>query len=155
MSLNTVFAAGNVLTAAHMNGIQAAWDSYTPTWTAITTNPALGNGTITGRYLRIGKTVMFQIVLTMGSTTTYGTGGWTFSLPVAAASTGRRVIAALDMATANSYSGVGIVLSGGSLLFASSPGTVAGGPDRSVGTGVPVAWASGNTLAATGAYEAA
>ena len=156
MSLNTIFSAGTtVVTAAHMNGLQASWDAYSPTWTAVTTNPALGDGTLTGRYLRIGKTILFTLTLTMGATTTYGTGGWILSLPVAARS-GRRAVGQVDiLAGANGYVGAGIVLGGTTSLFLAVPGTVAGGPDRSVATGVPVAWASGNTLAATGTYEAA
>lgn len=60
-----------------------AWTAYTPTWTAVTTNPVLGNGTITGAYTQIGKTVHFRMNLTAGSTTTFGTGAWRFGLPVA------------------------------------------------------------------------
>lgn len=65
-----------------MNGIQAAWASFTPTWTGSGTNPALGNGTLTGKYTRFGKTLFGRVILTAGSTTTYGTGSWRFSLPV-------------------------------------------------------------------------
>lgn len=59
------------------------WISYTPTWTAGTTNPTLGNGTLTGGYRRIGDRIDFWISLTMGSTTTYGSGSYRFSIPVA------------------------------------------------------------------------
>lgn len=58
--------------------------TYTPTWGADAgTPPAIGNGTIAGRYLEIGKLVAGQIVITMGSTTTFGSGGtfYTFGLP--------------------------------------------------------------------------
>ena len=39
-----------------------------------TTNPSIGNGVPTGRYLRLGKTIICTIVMQMGSTTTYGSG---------------------------------------------------------------------------------
>jgi hypothetical protein len=55
---------------------------YTPTWTASTTNPVLGNGSIFGNSIRIGDLVFFTIQLQMGSTTTYGSGDYLFSLPV-------------------------------------------------------------------------
>ena len=55
---------------------------YTPTWTADTTNPVLGNGTLAGRFAQIGKFIHLQIVLTIGSTTTLGSGTWYFSFPV-------------------------------------------------------------------------
>ncbi len=59
-----------------------AWQSYTPNWTATTVNPSLGNGTITGRYQRIGNLYNTRIHLVIGSTTTFGTGSWFFSPPV-------------------------------------------------------------------------
>lgn len=55
--------------------------AYTPTWTGASVNPAIGNGTIVGRYVKRGRIVDVAIRITMGSTTTYGTGGWFFSLP--------------------------------------------------------------------------
>lgn len=78
------------VTAAQLNaevrdpltGIQAAWSTYTPTWSSTGTAPVLGNGTLTGRYLRIGKTLAgCEIILTLGSTSTVGTGAYSFSLP--------------------------------------------------------------------------
>jgi hypothetical protein len=59
------------------------WTSYTPTWTSTGTAPSLGNGTLSGRYIQIGKTVFAQIYFQAGSTTTFGTANWRFSLPVA------------------------------------------------------------------------
>jgi hypothetical protein len=57
------------------------WTSYTPAWTASTTNPSLGNGILSGRYRRVGDTLQYHIHLTMGSTTTFGTNTWRFGLP--------------------------------------------------------------------------
>src|SRR5690606_3571292 len=67
---------GEVVSAATMNqeirdqfnSMFAAWTAYTPSWTASTSNPALGNGTITGRYMKYGRTVWASIKLTTGST---------------------------------------------------------------------------------------
>ena len=58
--------------------------SYTPTWTASTTNPALGNGTLVGKYLRIGNMCYVRIRLQLGSTSTTGSGNWRFALPFTA-----------------------------------------------------------------------
>ena len=58
------------------------WKAYTPTWTADTTNPAIGNGTLTGRYNVIGKLYTYVHGIVMGSTTNYGSGNWAFSLPI-------------------------------------------------------------------------
>ena len=57
------------------------WISYTPTWTAVTTNPVIGNGTIFGSYSITGDSIMVTIRITSGSTTTYGSGDYVFSIP--------------------------------------------------------------------------
>ncbi len=63
---------------------QTAWTSYTPTWTAGTTNPSIGNGTIEGYYKVIGKTCFVRGNIVMGSTTTFGSGEWYVSMPFTA-----------------------------------------------------------------------
>jgi hypothetical protein len=63
-----------------------AWNSFTTSWSAAGTAPAIGNGTIVSSYSQIGKTVNFRILLTAGSTTTFGTSFYYFTVPVTAAS---------------------------------------------------------------------
>lgn len=41
-----------------------AWKTWTPTWTNVT----VGNGTVTARYVQIGKVVHCELVFTLGST---------------------------------------------------------------------------------------
>jgi hypothetical protein len=53
----------------------------TPTWTASITNPAIGNGTLTSDYDIVGGMLFYNITLTIGSTTTLGSGEWVFSIP--------------------------------------------------------------------------
>jgi hypothetical protein len=55
------------------------WISYTPTWTG--GSPAIGNGTLTGQYRRVGSNMECQISIRSGTTTTYGSGGYTFGIP--------------------------------------------------------------------------
>ncbi|MER5209386.1 hypothetical protein ABT063_02000 [Streptomyces sp. NPDC002838] len=94
------FVVGEVVSAAIMNqeirdqfnSMFAAWTAYTPTWTSSSTNPVLGNGTLTGRHMKIGRTCLCHINLTTGSTTTYGTGNYSFSLPFTSANTGSTII---------------------------------------------------------------
>lgn len=89
------WVVGEVVTATllnteirdQLNSMFGAWTSYTPAWTAVTTNPVLGNGTLTGAYMKVGRTCTVMITLTMGSTTTYGSGFWRISLPFQAAAT--------------------------------------------------------------------
>jgi hypothetical protein len=54
---------------------------YTPALTSGGTAPVLGNGTISGTYYRNGATTTVVGQLTLGSTTTLGTGGLKVSLP--------------------------------------------------------------------------
>ncbi len=62
--------------------------TYDVTWTGAGGNPALGNGTLTGYCAMFSQFCFVQIVLTAGSTTTFGTGQWSFSLPKACVSGG-------------------------------------------------------------------
>lgn len=89
------WVGGEIVTAAllnshlrdNLNAIVTP-TSYTPTWGNTGTANTLGNGTITGTYLSAGKRVKFQIVLTWGSTTSSGSGSWTFTLPATASAFG-------------------------------------------------------------------
>jgi hypothetical protein len=72
--------------AASLNGV-GEWTDYTPTWTATTTNPTIGNGTIVGRYTQINKLVVVQFNIVFGSTTNKGSGQYKISIPVTAATT--------------------------------------------------------------------
>ncbi|MEU1559521.1 hypothetical protein ABZ504_03245 [Streptomyces mirabilis] len=90
------WVVGEVVSAAIMNqeirdqfnSMFAAWTAYTPSWTSSGTAPALGNGTILGRYMKFGRTVVCHINLVTGSTSTYGTGAYNFSLPFTSANAG-------------------------------------------------------------------
>jgi len=86
-------SAGQVLTAATMNSIGAAWETWTPALTASTTNPTLGTGSTTsGRYGRINKTVFGQLLIQFGTSgAAAGTGFYFVSLPVTAQASGPTV----------------------------------------------------------------
>lgn len=57
------------------------WVSYTPTWTGSTTNPVIGNGTISGKWRKVGDSAEIQIYVNSGTTTTYGSGRYIWSFP--------------------------------------------------------------------------
>jgi len=57
--------------------------TYTPTWSSSGTQPVLNNGTISGDFSVAGDVCIARVNLTAGSTTTYGTGTYAFSYPVA------------------------------------------------------------------------
>jgi len=61
------------------------WASYTPVWSSSGTQPTLGNGQLSGRYTRVGKTVYFEFLFVYGSTSNAGTGAYWWNLPLTAA----------------------------------------------------------------------
>ncbi|MEV4000990.1 hypothetical protein [Actinomadura sp. NPDC049753] len=73
----TVYTGAAWVVAAYLGDAQ----SYTPQWTAVTSNPSLGNGAVVGRYKQYGKSVQVYARLTTGSTSGYGSGGYRLSLP--------------------------------------------------------------------------
>jgi hypothetical protein len=146
--------AATAITAAWGNAVRddlvilgQAWTSYTPTWTA-SVNPALGNGTWACAYNQSGKTVDFRIKLTMGSTTTYGTGTWYLSLPVAPK--------AYDV---NAFPCQMFDSSGSAWwqagAFSQSAGLFLMYDQTAVSATGPWTWATGDFLVISGSYEAA
>lgn len=67
-------------------GVEDGWVTYTPVWGSGGTAPAIGNGTLTGAYHKVGKLCHVRVFWQAGSGTTFGTGTYTFSLPFTAAS---------------------------------------------------------------------
>ncbi|WP_435107785.1 hypothetical protein [Nocardiopsis synnemataformans] len=74
--------AGQRITAERLRAGQGVWQPYTPSWTAATTNPSIGNGQIIGRWMQVGTTVDFMLRIVAGSTTSFGNGPYDFGLPV-------------------------------------------------------------------------
>lgn len=137
------------------SGLGAAWTAYTPTWTGSGSNPVIGNGTLAGRYKQIGKNVDFQIWVSMGSTTTFGTGNYSLTLPVAA-NVSLFVVGTLGTVSAlDSSAGSRI---GGDIIRTSS--TAFSIASTTASTGVwgqlaPFTWAQSDDVTITGSYEAA
>ena len=74
-------ATGGLTVGSDSMTLNTAWTSFTTTWGASTTNPVIGNGTIVGAYKLFGKFLYFTIMITMGSTTTFGSGAYSFTIP--------------------------------------------------------------------------
>jgi hypothetical protein len=55
--------------------------SYTCAWTGSVSDPVLGNGVLKAHHSRNGTNIKVIIDLVIGSTTTFGSGAWRFSLP--------------------------------------------------------------------------
>ena len=153
-----------VLTSTNLNTLRDSlkaigdpWTTYTPTWTNTTTNPVIGNGTLTGSYIAAGKLIIGRVVITMGSTTTYGTGtGYTISLPTALASgVGRPIFtgSARDTSAPADYPLYGV--GAGSLMGLRTLPTTAGNPFTTATQTVPFTWADTDVLTIDFVYEAA
>jgi hypothetical protein len=85
----------------YLNHTGSAWNAYTPTWTAFTTNPTIGNGTLDGAYWKAGRGCAFRIRVIPGTTTTFGTGTYFLSAPFAtSAATPPQVVSMLVWRTA-------------------------------------------------------
>lgn len=148
-------AAGVLVNASHFDELRTmvgAWTSYgTPDlqWTASTTNPSLGNGSISAKYLDLGGIVIYAGTLTIGSTTTLGTGEWRMSVPVTATSTvagGGGSIIDASTSTNDRSLGVGF-FDTSTIRFFTSSGLAS--------STVPITWASGDTLTWLAIYEPA
>lgn len=154
------WSANDILTAADLNAAFAtgvvstglgAWTAYTPAWTSSGTQPALGNGTLTGAYWKSGRAVLWRAALTAGSTTTYGTGNYFISLPVAAATIATLPTCnsvALDASTGTRFTRQGHLWTTTTVLFVSEAGA-------SVTNTSPMTWANTDTWVMAGWYESA
>lgn len=139
-----------------------AWTSYTPTLTAVTTNPTLGTGSeATGRYTQIGKTVIATARFTFGTSgVNAGSGAYRISLPVSAeTSTGLNFVTGSYWALDSSTNGVniGITMVGGTAtdvrLF--YPATWPNGASVEMASTAPWTWAASDQLRASFTYQAA
>jgi polygalacturonase len=66
-----------------LNAVKTFGEISSPSgsWKGNTTDPAIGNGTIAFKAKQDGDFIWATISVTMGSTTTFGSGGWYFTLP--------------------------------------------------------------------------
>jgi hypothetical protein len=139
------------------NSMFDAWTGWTPTWTGATTNPVLGNGTMTGRYMKWGRTCHVSMEIVMGSTTTYGSGAWSFTLPfTAAAAVGSRIGLAQALSSGSGRAPGHIVVSPAATTFSPFfPASTSVSFLGNAGAANPFAWASTNSLRTAFVYETA
>lgn len=131
-------------------GTLGAWTDYTPTLTAVTTNPTLGSSTLTGRYKQLdSKTyiVAVELGVVTGGAWNAGSGEWKFSLPAGlTAGSGENMVGScyvLDSGTAR-FAGVALVVQGTTVIHPSIIADSAG--DRTLKHNNPVTWATGDTV---------
>ncbi len=133
------------------------WDAWTPSWTALT----IGNATQVCEYLKIGKTVLFHMFITLGSTSSVSTAP-KFSLPVTARSSVYSLTSQvvghanfLDNPATVDYLGEVRIedTSTAQILAANVAGTYL--TQTAITSTVPFTWANGYKIAVNGFYEAA
>lgn len=130
--------------------------SYTPAWTSSGTAPAVGNATRVGKYWRAesGLWVDVFVKFTFGTTSTYGTGVYFFSLPVNAAAD--QVASAIGTAY---YLDSGTA-EGGGIVKCESASTIRIVPAEDTnsnnwGQTAPITWTTNDVLQFTCRYRAA
>ena len=136
--------------------IPGAWSSWTPSWTNFT----VGNGTVTAKYVRVGRFIHFYVDVTLGSTSSMGTNA-RFSLPVTGVSRGGTATTQpigqaryWDTSASGTYQA--------RLFYQSTTDatiqhlTVSGSNITSAGTASnsPFTWANGDEIHIQGTYEA-
>lgn len=126
--------------------------NYAGSWTAVTTNPTIGDGIITAKWIPVGhSTILVKFRVVMGSTTTYGSGNYNFSIPIA---------------STNVYTSVAIETAAGQYLDASAGfryscvAYVRSGDMRATNysgqifnPAAPVTWANGDQISLSCTYE--
>lgn len=151
VTFNTVTTTAGVTVGGELTVTGTAWTSYTPTWSSSGTSPSIGNGTITGKYKKIGKTVFVKVRIQLGSTSTTGTGNWRISLPVNAAD--NLVVMPstyLDNGVAWHTGVVNCEYDGQTSYVVPLKGT---SPSGAVDATSPFTWNSGDSLTFNGSYE--
>ena len=127
---------------------QGAWTAYTPTWAATGTAVSLGNGTVTGKYMKVGRRVDVSVTLTAGSTTTFGTGVWTFTLPFTAVGVSFFGVGRAFDTGVNTYNVTCGIETSTTMALATTASPIA-----YVGPTNPFTWASTDILHANLSYE--
>jgi hypothetical protein len=158
------WAVNDVLSASDLNTYVrdneralSQLSSYTPTWTAATTNPAIGNGVLEGRYILVDDWCWVQVMLAAGSTTTYGSGTYGLSLPVAATAlsggTEQNLLVTFNDLGLARYMGVAYIFTGATSFGVNSPTTWNGGTQRTWNQTDPFTFGNGDTMVASGIYR--
>lgn len=152
-------------------GDAGAWSTYSVTISAAGGSFGLGNGSVTGRYRKIGQSCTVQILFVCGSTTSGAVGGLSFNLPFTAAAFEQNLLAkAYTTGGGNrNWSGFGYVAASSSSVLphfsnnASPPyweQARTADASQAAGTSIPFvsgqyAYGTSSVIAVQGTYETA
>jgi len=132
------------------------WQEYVPVWTSQTNpQPVVGNGAIGGQYTRIGDLVVANVQLVMGSTTTYGTNSYYFTLPVEATGIVRSLGGAVyDDTSATQFFG-GMAASFAQANITQFVGWTSIQPVQAISPTIPFTWATADVMTFSLVYRSA
>lgn len=116
-----------------------AVSDYACVWGGSGGNPSIGNGSLVAKAKRIGNIDYVNIIMTAGSTTTFGSGTWSFTAPRIATATATGTLYALDAGTTQKI-GVCKIEAGTNLIQMYTDGTTDFGPTY------PFTWAENDRL---------
>lgn len=147
-----VSTAAQVLAPQRSTTLQdlwSPWQSYAAEWRAQTgPDPAIGNGTITASYRRLGTALSLKVEINSGTTSTYGVGTMAVTMPpscVARTGGGTQLGESTYQSAAGAvHPGTAYVFAGGTTIYFAvdtSPWTYADG-----NTNTPFTWAAGSKI---------
>ncbi len=134
-----------------LNAYDAAWTSFVPSWSALT----IGNGTNIGKYIQIGKVVLFNVVFNLGTTSAIS-GDVSLTLPITARDTfivNASVVLRQTGVAVFSGGHVQTTTSSMNIRALNSAGTYVSYTGLS--STIPFTWASTHQIIVSGSYEAA
>ncbi|MCP3820057.1 hypothetical protein NLX86_18750 [Streptomyces sp. A3M-1-3] len=152
----TLSGSGNWLAVGRMLTTgDPAWATYTPSWLGSTTNPSIGNGTLTGRYTLIGKTCHAAVIVIPGSTTAFGSGTYTFGVPFMSADDAVAYLGVARLTSGSTYIGQVNLGAGGTVANATFPASTTDTRGANMSQIAPATFANGNILRMSLTYQIA
>lgn len=131
------------------NSISIGPTSYTPTWTGSGSNPSVGNGSLSSVWSRRGRQITWTLDLNIGSTTTFGTGEWRFSLPPGGVSASQPAWGSCLMYDSSGTPVVGVIYVAAGATYAV---VYMHGTAGTMSPTAPFTWANGDFLRAQISY---
>lgn len=145
-----------VLTAAsgEATGLKyaGAWTSWTPTFSGF----VLGNGTVTAKYVQIGKIVTCKIKIVWGSTTSLAASFLSFNGPVTGVSAGKSIVGNAYYLDAGVADYTGVVTQNDSSGYSALVTVVNGTYPllNNISAGAPFTWGTNDEISLYYSYEA-
>jgi hypothetical protein len=128
----------------------AAWTSYTPTFTGLT----IGNGTVVAKYKQVGKIVTLKIRIVLGSTSSMA--NMTITLPISATNDSSEQKSSCTIADAGTayYMGFPILESGKIAMYVANASVTYVSASNFSST-IPMTWTTNDSISINFIYEAA